>query len=399
MRDSDQLVKIKAAKQYCQDNNMPVKLSLLANEGCWGGCPIMPEHYHYNNTRQPNNPQYFNDSISRVSCSSWDEKDPATSFKAANLPPWKSDWQEFINLGIDVFKMHGRESIMRLKESTDIISRWKSNEELLFPQFNDYIKDLSVKDKPIDIWRDKIKNCKFDCWNCNYCDSVINSRLRKDSKQFNKLVELTLNSIDLSGKLESKLDSNSPKIQGLSSNHIKHLLNNLCSYENAKYLELGCYTGSTFYSAVYKNDCVATAVDNFSEKNIKPFRHDLLFLNVQDPKKYFLDRCKNDNWKLIESNANQLTNIGYKPNIIFYDASHDYNEQFENLNHILNLFDDEFILIIDDANFEGVVDSCDKFIEHNNLIKLFQRKILTTIPEDNTSWWNGIYVNVLRKPY
>ncbi|BCU93780.1 MAG: hypothetical protein CM15mV3_0660 [Caudoviricetes sp.] len=50
--------------------------------------------------------------------------DASASLKAGNIPPWREDWEEFIDLGIDVFKMHGRESMVRLMESMDIISRW-----------------------------------------------------------------------------------------------------------------------------------------------------------------------------------------------------------------------------------------------------------------------------------
>ena len=46
MRDRDRLLEIKEAKDYCEDEGYPVKLSLLVNEGCWGNCPIMTEHYH-----------------------------------------------------------------------------------------------------------------------------------------------------------------------------------------------------------------------------------------------------------------------------------------------------------------------------------------------------------------
>ena len=51
MRDRDALKRIKDAKDYCESIGKPVKISLLANEGCWGGCPIMPEHYQFNCTR------------------------------------------------------------------------------------------------------------------------------------------------------------------------------------------------------------------------------------------------------------------------------------------------------------------------------------------------------------
>ena len=46
MRNRDELIKIrKAADKY------NIKIALLANESCLGSCPIMDEHYHFNNTR------------------------------------------------------------------------------------------------------------------------------------------------------------------------------------------------------------------------------------------------------------------------------------------------------------------------------------------------------------
>ena len=41
MRDRDSLERIIEAKEHCASIGKPVKLSLLANETCWGGCPIM----------------------------------------------------------------------------------------------------------------------------------------------------------------------------------------------------------------------------------------------------------------------------------------------------------------------------------------------------------------------
>ena len=51
MRDRERLLEIMEAKDYLRKNRSPVMLSMLTNEGCWGNCPIMPEHYHYNSTK------------------------------------------------------------------------------------------------------------------------------------------------------------------------------------------------------------------------------------------------------------------------------------------------------------------------------------------------------------
>ena len=298
MRDHDQLKRLKEAKEYCASIGKPVKFSMLSNEGCWGGCPIMPEHYQYNSNRTPNDPQYFNDSISRVSCSKWDIERPSAALKAANLPPWKEDWAEMLELGIDVFKMHGRENAVRLRESMDIIERWANDETLLFPEFNDYIEDTSMAERPIDIWRDKIKTCKFDCWDCHYCEDVTNARIRKEERKLDPLVSRVLDSVDKAGKFESGFDAQHYYIGGLSSNRVRHFLNNLLSTAPSIYLELGCYIGSTFYAATQNNSVVSYAVDNYSQVDIKPIREDHNLPNPKDPKLGCSLNCFNANLKL-----------------------------------------------------------------------------------------------------
>ena len=169
MRNTDELIKIrKAADKY------NIKIALLANESCLGSCPIMDEHYQFNNTRTTG-PQYFTDVMSRVSCSSWDITDPASSLKTANIPPWKEDWVDLLQY-VDVFKMHGRESIDQFFNSLSIIDNYIKDKEILSDDFNEYIGDTSLSGKPIEAWRKFIKNCKFDCWDCNKCDKLYESK-------------------------------------------------------------------------------------------------------------------------------------------------------------------------------------------------------------------------------
>ena len=88
---------------------------------------------------------------------------------------------------------------------------------------------------------------------------------------------------------------------------------------------------------------------------------------------------------------------GKKPNVIFYDANHDYVEQLNNLNHVLPFLADKFILVIDDANFDGVVESAIQFVSENKLDVYFERKLLSGVVENPHHWWNGVYVMVLEK--
>tara|TARA_B100000902_G_scaffold389607_1_gene437047 strand:+ start:222 stop:1784 length:1563 start_codon:yes stop_codon:yes gene_type:complete len=396
MRDKDRLIEIKEAKEYCAEQGYPVKLSILVNEGCWGNCPIMPEHYHYNNTRNGDDPQYFNDTISRVSCSKWDAVEGGlAALKAANLPPWKSDWQEFLELGIDVFKLHGRESATRLKESMDIIDRWVLDKELLFPQFQEYIDDTNIKERPIDVWREKIKTCKFNCWKCSYCDKVYDTaKNNKVNPKINKIIE----AIDKAELGESNYTG--VCIESLTSETTKHFLNNICAIEGTKYLELGVYGGGTFYSALQNNNVFGYAVDDFKKRYVSPERDDIEFTPFNNPKTAFLTPPwypdKRYNFKLIEGNISEVE-IPEQCNVIFYDADHDPVEQYKNLQHIWKYCDDEFILLVDDANMPGVIDSVDDLIRSNNPTVLFERKILTSIPEDLNSWWNGLYILLIKK--
>jgi hypothetical protein len=167
MRDRDTLEKIKKVK-----TKFNIKVALLANEGCIGSCPMMEEHYHFNCTRT-NGPQYFTDVISRVSCPKWEIKDPSSPLKTANVPPWKEDWDELLQY-IDVFKMHGRESITQLWSSMSIIHNYSENKEILYNDFNEYLNETNLIGNAIKVWRKTIKNCKFDCWDCNKCEELYN---------------------------------------------------------------------------------------------------------------------------------------------------------------------------------------------------------------------------------
>ena len=53
--------------------------------------------------------------------------------------------------------------------------------------------------------------------------------------------------------------------------------------------------------------------------------------------------------------------------------------------------------IRDSANFNGVVTSIEEIIKKHNLKLIWQRKILTSIPEDEKDWWNGLQILVLEK--
>ena len=414
MRDQEQLIRIRKAKDYCKFLGKPVMLSMLVNETCWGGCPIMPEHYQCNSTRTKDDPIFFASPISRVSCSTWDIEHPEADLKQANLPPWRDDWEEMLELGIDTFKLHGRESMMRLQESMDLIKRWADNEEYMFPEYKKYEKQLQMKESPLKKWREKIKTCKFDCWDCNYCEAVVEAHMKKSELVMHPQVETCIEAFNNSGKYLSNHRTYDPKdpsayynVEGLTSPRVRHFLNNLCSQEGAVYLEVGVYAGSTFCAAVQNNDMVAAyANDNWSQPNLQPARDDMDLalenVTVDTFVKNLQENITTDSLdfdiKVLNGDSSQLGKKDFEQdvNVIFYDGDNDQLKMIEFYTQMLTFTQDVFTLVVDDANVEKNVEVTKQFIEYNGLKVLYERELLND-QEDINMWWNGLYVVVVSK--
>jgi len=267
MRDRDTLLRLKDAKDWIKLNmGKDIQFSLLANEGCLGACPMMVEHFEFNNTRTKEIPQYFNDPISRVSCPKWDVEDASVPLKTANFSPWKADWDDYLdNLGIDVFKMHGREDISRLYETMELIERYVADEEFVASGFATYLEETELVGKPIEIWRDKIRNCKFDCWECQYCDKIYE---KKSDLHYSDLARHVVSAIALSG-----VPTVHNNIPGLTSPRIQTLLN-LLAKGIGSYMEVGSYLGATAAAVLHDNSINAHFIDKW-EEHIQPKRGDI----------------------------------------------------------------------------------------------------------------------------
>jgi len=383
MRDYDKLKEIKRAKEHAG-----VKLSLLANEGCLGNCPMMDEHYEFNNSRVTSNPQYFADPISRVSCDKWDYEDPSTPLKTASFPPWREDWDELLEY-VDVIKMHGRESPARLNESMHIIKNYAADKEILFDTFNEYIEDTNLKDAPINIWRDKIKTCRFECWDCHYCDKVYHAKagMNYDPK-------ITLITKELVDSVKNNVEIDIP---GLTSQRVINFINAL-SKESNHYLEVGSFHGATATAALLNNNIKATCVDNW-QSNVQPHRDDLeLPENSKDEFVKNIKAVKGDNLvtvfdcDMFNANVDDINDI----DIFFYDGDHEREITRDAVVYFSKAFADTCICIFDDANFDGVVQGADEGISQAGLKLIYEKKLLNDI-EDPSQWWNGLYITVVSR--
>lgn len=398
MRDEDTLKRMQDVKKYCKEKlGVNVKYSLLANEGCWGNCPVQDEHFLYNNTRSKGNqPTYFQTDISYFSCPKWEEQDPAYHWRIANFPPFKDEWDRLLTY-IDVIKMHGRESVSRLFETLKIIEKFANNEHILYTDFEIFIKDNKFAQKRIDVWKTTIRNCKFDCWDCNVCDKIV------EKNNSVNLIDTVKIALTKSKNNESKISEKTKNLPGLTSEKVKHFINNLCELPDCKYLEAGVFQGSIFAAAVEKNDLVATAIDNFSESSIIPMD---INVNINSEKgnnkEIFLKNIKdlvlNKQVNIIDSNVfeTDLNKISLKSNVIFMDIEHTYESHYNFLNKFYEKIDNTFVYVVDDWNWLQVRDATFKSIEDLKLKTLFKEEIFTK-GEDKNDYWNGLGIFVLNK--
>jgi hypothetical protein len=203
------------------------------------------------------------------------------------------------------------------------------------------------------------------------------------------------NAFENAEKKISKITNDIIIMEGMSGTKTRHFYNNLLNIEDARYLEIGTWKGSSVCSAMCGNNAKVTCIDNWSE--------------FGGPKDEFLvnfEKFKGEN------DANFIEDDCYKVdvsslskfNIYMYDGNHSNESHYKALLHYYNCLDDIFIFIVDDWNWIDVRDGTMNSIRKLNLKILYEKEIrltwdnsVTPEPELSQNWWNGIYIAILQK--
>lgn len=188
----------------------------------------------------------------------------------------------------------------------------------------------------------------------------------------------------------SRLNSEILSLEGMSSNKVRHFLNNICSMEDGRYLEIGVWKGSTFISALYQNNLLdATAIDNWAlfsgPKDV--FQRNLSSFLPLNSYTFYENDCFNFD----------LKNIKNKVNIYFYDGGHTQEDQRLAFTYYNDIFEESFIAIVDDYNWQDVQDGTQKAFKELGYKILFEQFLPSRWNGDIEGWWNGIYVAVISK--
>jgi hypothetical protein len=193
----------------------------------------------------------------------------------------------------------------------------------------------------------------------------------------------------------SKITNDIIDMEGMSGTKTRHFYNNLLNTENARYLEIGTWKGSSVCSAMCGNKAKVICIDNWSE--------------FGGPKSEFLvnfEKFKGENEATFIENDCYKVDISILPkfNIYMYDGNHTNESHYKALLHYYNCLDDIFIFIVDDWNWKRVRDGTFKSIQKLKLKILYEKEIRLTWDDSHTpeqkakdTWWNGIYVAILQK--
>jgi hypothetical protein len=201
---------------------------------------------------------------------------------------------------------------------------------------------------------------------------------------------------DAAERFDSKLVPAILEMEGMTGYKTRHFYNQLLAMSDVRYLEIGAWKGSSICAAMYGNRIHVICIDNWSE--------------FGGPKAEFLQnflRFRGENNALFIEHDCFTLDTTYLPffNIYMYDGNHEHDSHSRALTHYIDRMDDIFIYIVDDWNASAVREGTREAINRLALEVLYEREIRLTHDDTHTelnlaraTWWNGIYVAILKKP-
>ena len=210
--------------------------------------------------------------------------------------------------------------------------------------------------------------------------------------------------LELSDNEHSKLSERERELFGLSSTRLRAFLNNLCSKENTKYVEIGTYRGATLLSAVYGNKAKAIGVEHFKYDEREPLRkapEGTIWENMRSHLYANIERYKDpdvpvntDAITIVESDFKQVdwSKIP-KFDVCFFDITpvnkHDY-ESFFNL--VWPRISAGGVAVFSNYSNDHSSKLLDEVIEESGVKVAWKRKRISSGLSDATKYYSGILI-------
>lgn len=190
-----------------------------------------------------------------------------------------------------------------------------------------------------------------------------------------------------------KLSARVLNMRGMSGRRYRMFINNLVGYlEDARYLEVGSWAGSTVCAAIEGNVISATCIDNWSE--------------FGGPREEFLINVRStlsttcNTFRLLEEDFRSVDveNIG-KFNIYMFDGPHEEQDQFDGFSLFQHAFDDHLFYIVDDWNWDRVRSGTLAAIEQSKFNVDYSIQVRTSLDGvhaeprgEQSEWHNGYFL-------
>jgi hypothetical protein len=209
---------------------------------------------------------------------------------------------------------------------------------------------------------------------------------------------LVKHSFDRALNDESPLPSEIRDIDGMSGQKYRAFINNLVrSCPNPRYLEVGCWTGSTATAALNGNRASVLCIDNWSQFGGPK---DQFFQNI---KKVLSEKIQ---FKFMERDFRSVDygSIG-RFNIYLFDGPHEEADQYDGVMLPQPALTGTFVLIVDDWNWRDVRLGTFRALAASRCQLECSIEVRTTLDESHASvsgkqsdWHNGYFIAVVRKP-
>lgn len=199
--------------------------------------------------------------------------------------------------------------------------------------------------------------------------------------------------------LDHKLPPSIVALRGMSRMKYRYLINRLVEgLPGVRYLEVGSWMGSTVCAAAFGNAVDALCIDNWSEFG-GPRDQFLANIAALTGPSTRIDHLEQDFRKV------DFASIG-RFDIYLFDGPHSEQDHVDGIVRALPALKDEFVLIVDDWNWEPVRAGTTRALRDSGIESLFGIEIRTTQngraprgPQFETSeWHNGYFIAVCRKP-
>lgn len=191
-------------------------------------------------------------------------------------------------------------------------------------------------------------------------------------------------------------------MESMSGRKYKNFINRLISQvPDARYLEVGTWTGSTACSAMYRNNVKCFFVDNWDQFNPMGNVKNLFFEHTEKIKQ----ESPNVSMNFLEDDFRKVPyhNIG-KYNVYFFDGPHEEKDQYDGVVYAQPALEDEFIFICDDWNWHQVRAGTAQAFADLGIDILYSLEVRTTLdgstPQvvyETSDWHNGYFVASCKK--